>query len=78
MKKQKNMHTYTQTHKNTRLNVLKKMIHLRKSDVSVESISVRYVTDNLAEHGNTVCHSPKPMMSYVCYHNNYDVILMSK
>ena len=26
----------------------------------------------------TVCNAPRSMTSYMCYHNTYDVILMSK
>ena len=36
---------------NTELNVLRKIICLRKSEVSVERLSVCNVTENLVEHG---------------------------
>ena len=36
---------------NTELNDLRKIICLKKSEVSVERISVCNVTENLAEHG---------------------------
>ena len=36
---------------NTELNDLRKIICLRKPEVSVERISVSYVTENLAGHG---------------------------
>ena len=49
---------------NTVLNDWRKIICL-KSKVSVERILVCYV-----------CLAAIPMMSYICYHNNYDIILM--
>ena len=36
---------------NTELNYLRKIISLRKSEVSVEKISVCIVIENLAQHG---------------------------
>ena len=38
-------------HLNTELNDLRKIVCLRKSEVSVEIISVCNVIENLAEHG---------------------------
>ena len=56
--------------KNIEYNDLRKIICLRKSDVSVSVCNVETVY--------TVCHDPIPMMPLLCYCNNYDVILMSK
>ena len=73
--------------KNTELKDLRKIICLPKSEVSVETISVCNVIENLTEHGRKLaehgihchsCHDPTPMMSKICYCNNYiDVSMMS-
>ena len=54
---------------NTKLNGLRKIICLRKSEVSVEIISVCKVT---------ICPAPILMTSQTYYRKNYDVILNSK
>ena len=57
---------FLQTHRrtcNTKLNDSRKNIYLRKSDVSVERISVCNVIEQLAEHVYTVCHASIPMTS---------------
>ena len=48
---------------NTELNDLRKIIYFRKSEVSVERISVCNTTENLVEHGIPVCHAPIPVTS---------------
>ena len=62
---------------NTEINDLRIIICLRKSEVIVEKISVCNVIEKLMEHG-MFCHAPVPMMSYICYRGNFDVILISK
>ena len=58
----KGQHPLSSTH-NTELNELRKIIGLRKSEVSIERISICNVTKNLAEMAYTVCHAPTPMTS---------------
>ena len=64
--------------KKSDFNELRKNICLRKSEVSVERVSVCNVTENLAEHGIHCLPCSIPMTSCICYRNNYGVILMSK
>ena len=60
----------------TELNDMRKTTCVRKSDVSVERILVCYATDNFAEHGTLSVMLVVKMTSYICYRNNYYVILM--
>ena len=46
---------------------------MRKSEVSVERMSVCNVVENLA---CTVYHTPIPVTSEICYQSNFDVILI--
>ena len=67
---------------NTELNDLRKIIGLRKSEVSVERISACNIIEKMTEHGQqlayTVCQAPISMTSLIGYHNNCDIILMSR
>ena len=66
---------------NTQLNDLRKkyMFELRKSEVSVERISVCYVTENSAEHViHCLPYSYTNDVINICYCNNMDAILMSE
>ena len=62
----------------TGLNNLRKIICLRKSEVSVERISVCNVTENLLGHAIHCLPCSYTNDFTNCYRNNYDVILMSK
>ena len=64
---------------NTELNDLRKIICSRKSEITVERISVCNVNENLEEHGRHYlpCSYTNDVIQ-ICYCNNYDVILMSK
>ena len=59
---------------NTELNDLRIIICLRKSEVTVKRSSVCNVTKNWLSMAYTDCHTPMPMMSYICFRSNYDVI----
>ena len=63
---------------NIELNDLRKNICLRKSDVSVERISVGNVTENLAGHGILCvpCSYTNDVIDVL--RNNYDSMLMSE
>ena len=59
------------------INDLRIIICSRNSEVFVERISVCNVDETLEEHGIHSCHAPEPTASYICYHSNYEFILMS-
>ena len=62
---------------NTELNDLRIIVCLRKSEVSVEKISVCRVTENLTKHG-IYCLPCQKQPHHKCYRNKYDVIFMSR
>ena len=63
---------------NTEFDDLRKIICLRKFEVSVEKIQLVKSYKNWQSMAYTVSHASIPMTSFICYHSKLDVILMSK